>query len=346
MNGVKKSDCGEAQEEPQTGEGGNHPPRFGMDYFGIISEKIGKEEAQKKVDAKIESFHGLLTKEAAAKLIASELGLIERSTMKISELKEGLAAVDVVGKIKEIGPMRTFPSGASLRNIIIADSSGEVAINFWAQDAKKTAGMHLGDTLEVQKGYVKMGKVNVGYKSTYKIVENAKILETSEVGGEAEGLLVVGKVDSIEGKKGNAFVFTISDGKKRIPVSLLNSPGKGEHLQVGDSVLLEGVNYNGAELMVEGRARMLLKKNRKNIFRGKLEKIELEGEVGRLFIGGEEFLISTHALIKFLNLRELREDIDLQVVLGLKVPELVGRDVFLKFGDKEGNKEVEYAELR
>ena len=71
-----------------------------------------------------------------------------------------------------------------------------------------------------------------------------------------------------------------------------------------------------------------------------------EGKVGRLFIGGEEFLISTHALIKFLNLRELREDIDLQVVLGLKVPELVGRDVFLKFGDKEGNKEVEYAELR
>ncbi len=318
-----------------------------MDYFSILVEKMGEEKAEAGVKEKIEGFHGLLTKDAAAKLIASEMGLIERELMKVSELKEGMGSVDIEGLVQEIGPLRSFPSGAVLRNITISDGRGDGVVNFWADDAKKAGWMHLGDTLEVKKGYVKMEKVNIGYKSTYSVVKNAPVLAVSEVGeGGEEKFLVLGKVEGIEGKKGNAFVFAISDGKKSLPVSLLNVPGKGEHLQVGDSVLLEGVSFNGGEILVEGRARMLLKKNRDDIFRGKLENIELDGGKATLVVNGERFAVERDALIKFLNLKDLKEDIDLHVVIGMKLPEITGRDVFIKFRKKDGGKEVEYVQMR
>lgn len=316
-----------------------------MDYFSILSGKVGDNEAEAKIKERIEEFHGLLTKEAAAKLIASEMGLIEREVAKISELKEGMGAVDLEGEIVEIGQLRSFPSGAVLRVLAVSDGTGEAHVNFWGEEAKKAGGMHLGDILEIKKAYVKMGKVNIGYKSTYSVSKEAKAVPIPEL-KEGARLLVVGKVDSILGRKGDVFIFSITNGKKSVPVSLLRSPEKGEHLQVGDSVLLEGVEYNGAEIMVEGRARMLLKKNRENIFRGKLDGISMEGENAVLEAGGEKFSMEKGTLVKFLNLKGLKEDIDLQMIVKMKEPEIRGKGVFIVFKETKAGKEAEQAEIR
>jgi hypothetical protein len=312
-----------------------------MDYFSILSGKLGAEEAEAKVKERVEGFHGLLTKEAAAKLIASEMGLIEREVMKVSELVEGMGSVDLEVEIVEIGPLRSFPSGAVLRVLVVSDGSGEASVNFWGDDAKKSGGMHLGDTLEIKKGYVKMGKVNVGYKTTYSVVKKAKVTPVSEV-KEGGKFMCMGKVGSIEGRKGKAFVFSIEG----VPVSIVNNPSKGEHLQVGDSVLLEGVGYNGAEILVEGKARMLLKKNRNNIFRGKLEGIEWDGDKAVLVADGERFSAERHTLIKFLNLKDLKEDIDLHMIVKMKLPEIAGKDVLMMFRKGKDGKVAEQAELR
>lgn len=312
-----------------------------MEYFSILSGKIGEKEAEVKIKERIEGFHGLLTKEAAAKLIVSEMGLIEREVNKISELVDGMDSVDLEAKIVEIGNIRSFPSGAVLRVLVVSDGSGETSVNFWGDEAKKAGGMHLGDTLEIKKGYVKMGRVNIGYKTTYSIVKKAKVTPVSEV-KEGGSFMCMGKVESIEGMKGNAFVFSIEG----VPVSVVNNPSKGEHLQVGDSVLLEGVEYNGAEILVEGKARMLLKKNRDNIFRGKLEGIEWEGDKAVLITGGERFLAEKHVLIKFLNLKDLKEDIDLHMIVKMKLPEITGKDVLMLFKKGKDGKVAEQAELR
>lgn len=316
-----------------------------MDYVSILEEKIGAGEAEAKIKERIAGFHGLLTREAAAKLIASEMGLIERETSKISGLKEGMGSVDLEGEIVEIGPLRNFPSGAVLRVLAVSDGSGEAHVNFWGEEAKKAGGMHIGDTLEIKKAYVKMGKVNIGYKSTYSVAKEAKAVPIPEL-GEGARLMVVGKVDSVLGRKGDVFIFSITDGKKSVPVSLLTSPGKGEQLQVGDSVLLEGAEYNGAEILVGGRARMLLRKNRENIFRGKLEGLSMEGENAVLEAGGEKFSIEKGALVKFLNLKELKEDIDLRMIVEMKEPEIKGKGVFIVFKETNAGKQAEQAEIR
>jgi hypothetical protein len=124
---------------------------------------------------------------------------------------------------------------------------------------------------------------------------------------------------------------------------------KGEHLRVGDSVLLEGVEYNGAEILIVGRARMLLRKNRGDIYRGELKGIEAggSGEGGGVLLmeSGERFEIGKEELIKFLNLKGLREDMDIGMLVKMKEPSLLGRRVVLKFRSA-GGKEIESAQAR
>ncbi|MBN2122238.1 hypothetical protein JW721_04255 [Candidatus Micrarchaeota archaeon] len=331
-----------------------------MDYVALLEAKLGEDEAKEKMRERIEGFHGLLTREAAAKLVASELGLLESAVAGVGKLSEGMASVDLRVRVEAIGELRKFPSGAMLRTLIISDASGEGQLNFWGEDAKKAGGMHVLDTLEVRKGYVKMGRVNVGYKSTYSVSEKAEVVCVSEVGKAGDGgrFSVMGRVSSMRGMSegGRAFVFSISDSSDEsgesgaeVPVSLLASPRKGEHLKVGDSVLLEGIEYNGAEVIAGERSRLLLRKNRENIYRGELAGIEVgedAGSGGEIVMGdGKRFSLGRDALIRFLNLKEIREDMDLRMLSKMKNPELLGKRVLVVFKDAIGG-QVESAQIR
>jgi hypothetical protein len=317
-----------------------------MDYLSLIEKKIGGEEAEAKIAQKIEGFHGLLTREAAAKLIASEMKLIEGRVFKASEIKEGDQSVDLAGKIEEIGKLMEFPSGAKLRTVVLSDGSGEIPVNFWGEDAVKAGGFHLLDLVELNKSYMKMGKLNIGYKGGYEVKEKAELLSVSRALESKGRFCVIGKVNSIEGMKGGNFLFGITDGENSAPVVLEEMPGRGAQLKEGDSVLLEGVVLSGGKVIVGERARMLLRKNRENIFRGALEGIEFEGAEGFLLVGGERFAVERGTLVKFLNLKGLNEDIDLKMIVDMKMPEIKGRKVWILLEEKEGRKAAVQAELR
>jgi hypothetical protein len=198
----------------------------------------------------------------------------------------------------------------------------------------------------LKKSYMKMGKLNIGYKGGYGIREKAELLSVSKALDSKGKFCVIGKVGSISGMEGEKFLFGITDGEGNIPVVLEALPGRGTQLKEGDSVLLEGVALSGGKIVVGGRARMLLRKNRENIFRGVLEGIEFVGDESFLLAGGERFIIERPTLVKFLNLKGLSEDIDLRMVAGMKVPEIKGRKVWILLEEKEGRKAAIQAELR
>ena len=331
---------------PGKGAGTGASGEASSEYIAILEKNTGKEEAERKIGQKIEEFHGMLTKEAAAKLAASELGLVKENMVSAAELKEGMVSVDFEGEIAGIGKKREFPSGAVLRTVILKDESGEAGLNFWGEDAKKAAGLHIGDRIEVKNAYVKMGKLNLGYRGTSKIKERARAVPISELEGNKDNVMVMGKAGKIEGERGGEFLLSLSGGGKTVDVSLQNSPGKGRHLQEGDSVLLEGAEFRDGKLVVDGRARMLLKKNRDNIFRGELQGIEMEGENAILEVDGEKFVCGRNHLIKFLNMRDIKKDIDLHTVVKMRLPEIRGRNALIFFSREGGRKKVEQAELR
>ncbi|MBD3389363.1 hypothetical protein GF415_00195 [Candidatus Micrarchaeota archaeon] len=331
---------------PEDGAGNSASSRAASEYITILEKNAGKEEADKKIVQKVEEFHGMLTQEAAAKLIASELGLVKESLVSAAELKEGMVSVNFEGEIAGIGKKREFPSGAVLRTVILKDESGEAGLNFWGEDAKKSAGLHIGDRIEVKNAYLKMGKLNLGYRGTSKIKERAEAVPLPELEVKRGKVMVMGKIGKIEGDKGGEFLFSISGGGKTIDVSLRNSPGKGKHLQEGDSILLEGAEFKDGKLVVDGRARMLLKKNRDNIVRGELQGIEIDGETAILKVDGKNFVCGRNQLIKFLNMKDIKKDIDLHTVLKMRLPEIMGRNALVFFSRDGGRKKIEHAELR
>ena len=107
-------------------EGGNYEK-----LVHLISKSAGlpRDEIEKKVAAKRERISGLISKEGAAQIIAAELGVnLDGGKLKIDELLSGMKKVNVVGKILNISPVRSFTTKngkeGKVVNLIVADAFG------------------------------------------------------------------------------------------------------------------------------------------------------------------------------------------------------------------------------
>ncbi|HNT60669.1 MAG TPA: hypothetical protein PKJ97_01690, partial [Candidatus Bilamarchaeaceae archaeon] len=236
------------------------------DYFPLISEKFGKEEAEKRVGAKISSFSGLLTREAAAKLIAAEEGLIQEEFSPIGSLGKDAPSVSVRGKVARIFPMQEYRTGKRSRSFVLRDETGEIEVKLWNEDADSVRGFHLGDRLSLRNAYSRGGVLNIGYRGKVELEEREAVLGPSTL---REGTVsCMGEVSSISGMGGSDyFSFAITDGQKEAQVSITHIPTRGERVAVGDTVLLEGAEWGGKELKMGEHSRLLVKKNSPNIFR-------------------------------------------------------------------------------
>ena len=89
-----------------------------MDNYSQLVERISKasglstEEIERKVEAKRAKLSGLVSKEGAAQIVAAELGInFEKERMKISELVQGMRRANILGKVIEISPVRSYTKG-------------------------------------------------------------------------------------------------------------------------------------------------------------------------------------------------------------------------------------------
>ena len=114
------------------------------DLKSAIISRSGKTlpEIQNMIEAKKEKFSGLLTDAGATFMVAKELGveLGGTSETKISELREGMNNIDVVGRVKRAFPSKQYEKNGKkgeLRNIILTDGSGEIRATLWNRDIAK-----------------------------------------------------------------------------------------------------------------------------------------------------------------------------------------------------------------
>jgi len=106
-----------------------------------VVEKIAKasaktiEEIERMIEAKRAKLSGLISKEGAAQIVASELGInFEKEKMKISELLSGMKKVNLVGKIIEMFPVRTYEKNGrsgKIGSFVLADDTGNIRIVLW-----------------------------------------------------------------------------------------------------------------------------------------------------------------------------------------------------------------------
>jgi len=142
-----------------------------------LKPNLTKEAVERLIDEERAKAAGLLTGEAAAHLVASNLGLdgagekIE-AKLKIGDLTTGLSDVSLTGRVIHLFPAHTFErrdgrEGKVLR-MILGDSTGSVAVVFWDEKADQVVATKVstGKIVRVLHGYTRERRgeieINVG----------------------------------------------------------------------------------------------------------------------------------------------------------------------------------------
>ncbi len=113
---------------------------------------LGKDEIERKVEAKRAKLSGLISKEGAAQVVASELGIsFENERLKINELLPGMRKVNTLGKVINLFPVRTFTTKKGEESKVV---------NFWIADETSNVKVVLWDTNHI--GMIEQGKIAVG----------------------------------------------------------------------------------------------------------------------------------------------------------------------------------------
>lgn len=215
------------------------------------------EEVLKMIEEKKKGAEDFFTDEAAARIVASELGVeIVREPLRveamIQDLVSGLNDVTVAGRIIIIYPPRTyirpdFTEGKFAR-LIMADESGTLRVVLWDDktDLVKNGKVEEGQIIKVSHGYVREGvdgklELHVGLRGDLQIsppdavesqyppitrfIKKLKLAEIKEEGGPVivEGTItttpIIKEVVTSRNEKIAVTSFELRDDTGKIGVS-------------------------------------------------------------------------------------------------------------------------------
>lgn len=253
-----------------------------------ISRVSGKEEEEinRLVEAKRARLSGLISREGAAQIVASELGIsFDKEKVKIGEIMQGMKRINVVGKITQLFPVREFKTETregKVANFILADDTSNIRVVLWdtnhidliekgeikESDVVEITGstlrnteLHLGSFADIKKSKEKIENVKMEREylerkiEKYNIGENFKtraiivqVFEPRffEVCPECSGKVINGMEGHTCEKHGKVIP------KKRALLSLVLDDGSGNIRAVLFSEQIETLGLKEEEL--EGRA--------------------------------------------------------------------------------------------
>ncbi|MEA2089968.1 MAG: OB-fold nucleic acid binding domain-containing protein [Thermoproteota archaeon] len=137
----------------------------------ILSSRpdLSHEEVLEKIKEKKTKAGGYFTDDAAARIVASELGVeIPEKKPKLLELSvkdliSGLNDITVTGRVVAVYPLRSFTRSdgtkGQIARLLIADKTGMVKVTLWNDKAAvvKTEKVKPGQIIRVSHGYVRKG---------------------------------------------------------------------------------------------------------------------------------------------------------------------------------------------
>jgi ssDNA-binding replication factor A large subunit len=137
----------------------------------MISENSGipAEEIERKIEARRAKLSGLISKEGAAQIIASELGIsFEKQKMKISNLLGGMKKINLTGKIIRMNRVAEYnKNGKSgkIGSFLLADDTSNIRVVLWDTNhisLIETGVIKEGDTIELSNGDIRNNELHLG----------------------------------------------------------------------------------------------------------------------------------------------------------------------------------------
>jgi len=154
-----------------------------VENYERILEKIAqvsdleKEEISRRVEAKRAKLAGLISQEGAAQIVAAELGInFDNEKLKINELLPGMRKVNVIGKVINLFPVRTFTTKkgdeSKVANIFLADETSNVKVVLWDLNHIELIekGIVAKDKIvEIFNGSMRDNEIHLGSFSEFKL---------------------------------------------------------------------------------------------------------------------------------------------------------------------------------
>ena len=190
---------------------------------------------------------------------------------KISEIKAGMNDLNILGKVLDIGKVRTFArkdgKTGKVANITIGDETGKIRVTLW--DAKaESPGVNAGDIVEVMNAYARentfsnstelsLGSGGGIAKSSAVVTYNEPLTPISDIGinsaysvaGHVSGIDEIREFDRPDGTKSKVSNIYISDNTGRIKVALwaehadlVNELEIGSEIRIVDAFAKSGRN--------------------------------------------------------------------------------------------------------
>ncbi|MDP3105158.1 MAG: OB-fold nucleic acid binding domain-containing protein [Candidatus Methanoperedens sp.] len=174
---------------------------------------------------------------------------VDIKPIKISEVKNGMNSLNIIGKIIDIGTVRTFSrkdgTAGKVRNITLGDDTGKIRLTLW--DAKADAPeFKAGDTVEIMNAYSRDNSFSnqtelqigsggsmvkssaaVDYSEPLTPIADIGINSSYSVSGHVSGLDEIREFERTDGTKNKVSNIYISDDTGRIKVALW-----GEHADI------------------------------------------------------------------------------------------------------------------
>ncbi|MBU4139258.1 MAG: replication factor A [Euryarchaeota archaeon] len=174
---------------------------------------------------------------------------VDIKPVKISEVKNGMNSLNMIGKIIDMGAVRTFSrkdgTAGKVRNITLGDDTGKIRLTLWDAKADATE-FKSGDTVEVMNAYARdnsfSNQTELQIGSGGSIVKSNAAVDYSEpltpiadigintsysVSGHVSGLDEIKEFERADGTKNKVSNIYISDDTGRIRVALW-----GEHADI------------------------------------------------------------------------------------------------------------------
>jgi len=129
---------------------------------------ISIEEIERKIEAKRAKLSGLISKEGAAQIIASELGIsFDKQKMKLSGLLNGMKKINVVGKIIKMNRVVEYnKNGRSgkIGSFTLADDTSSMRIVLWDINhitLIEKSEINEGDVIEISGSDIRNGEMHL-----------------------------------------------------------------------------------------------------------------------------------------------------------------------------------------
>lgn len=146
---------------------------------------LSKEDIERKIEAKKARLSGLISKEGAAQIVASELGInFENEKMKISELLDGMRKINIIGRIIKINRVIEYNKNnksGKIGSFLLADDTSNIRVVLWDVNhitLIENGEIKEGDFIEISRADIRNSEAHLSGFSDIKksqiIIENIK----------------------------------------------------------------------------------------------------------------------------------------------------------------------------